>query len=292
VAFTTLSFVFVFLPLSILLFYVAPKPLKTAVLLLVSLLFYTMLDPTNLLLMLLSITYDYLMAFLILKAKKDVSMRKLPMMACVLKNLALVLVFGLQQEIFHIEMPLGLMVYSLTSMGYVIDVYRGDEPFEKNWLNFALFCTFFGKIVVGPLVQYGDMRQDILQRKPSLTSVGNGLILFVSGLAKQVVLAGSAEEIIGMLQVIPQESLSIVSTWLLVLSFTFKLYFTLSGYCDMARGLAQIFSMRLPESYHYPFQSRTVSDFFNRFNITVTQYTNRYVTLFWVVTPTAIYPPL
>ena len=91
-AFTTLSFVFVFLPLSILLFYAAPKPLKTAVLLLVSLLFYTMLDPTNLLLMLLSITYDYLMAFLILKAKKDVSMRKLPMMACVLKNLALVLV--------------------------------------------------------------------------------------------------------------------------------------------------------------------------------------------------------
>ena len=276
-AFTTLSFVFVFLPLSILLFYAAPKPLKTAVLLLVSLLFYTMLDPTNLLLMLLSITYDYLMAFLILKAKKDVSMRKLPMMACVLKNLALVLVFGLQQEIFHIAMPLGLMVYSLTSMGYVIDVYRGDEPFEKNWLNFALFCTFFGKIVVGPLVQYGDMRQDILQRKPSLTSVGNGLILFVSGLAKQVVLVGSAEEIIGMLQVIPQESMSIVSTWLLVLSFTFKLYFTLSGYCDMARGLAQIFSMRLPESYHYPFQSRTVSDFFNRFNITVTQYTNRYV---------------
>ena len=277
VAFTTLSFVFAFLPLSILIFYAAPKQLKTLVLLLISLLFYTMLDPTNLLLMLLSITYDYLMAFLILKAKKDISMRKLPMMACVLKNMALVIVFGLQQEIFHIAMPLGLMVYSMTSMGYVIDVYRGDELFEKNWINFALFCTFFGKIITGPLVQYSDMRKDILQIKPSLTMISNGLILFVSGLAKQVILAGSATEILEMLHHVPQESMSIVSTWLMVLSFTFRLYFTLSGYCDMARGLAQIFSLRLPESYHYPFQSRTVSDFFNRFNITVTQFTNRYV---------------
>ena len=276
-AFTTLSFIFGFLPLSILVFYAAPKCLKTPILLLVSLAFYIMMDPTNLLLMLLSITYDYLMAFLILKAKKDVSMRKLPMIACVLKNMALILVFGLQQEIFHIAMPLGLLVYSLTSMGYVIDVYRGDEPFEKNWFNFALFCTFFGKIIVGPIVQYGDMRKDILDRKPSLTAISNGLVLFVSGLAKQVILAGTAAEMYEMLQKIPQSSMSIVSTWLLVLSFTFRLYFTLTGYCDMARGLAQIFSMRLPESYHYPFQSRTVSDFFNRFNITVTQYTNRYV---------------
>ena len=100
-AFTTLSFVFAFLPLSILIFYAAPKQLKTLVLLLISLLFYTMLDPTNLLLMLLSITYDYLMAFLILKEKKDISMRKLPMMACVLKNMVLVIVFALlMKEIF------------------------------------------------------------------------------------------------------------------------------------------------------------------------------------------------
>lgn len=276
-AFTTITFIFAFLPLSILLFYAAPHKLKTAALLVISLLFYTMMDPTNLVLMLLSITYDYLMAFLILKAKKDVSMRKLPMIACVVKNLALIIVFGLQKELYGTAVPVGLMVYSLTSMGYVIDVYRGDEPFEKNWFNFALFCTFFGKIIAGPIVQYGDMRQDIVQRKPSLSGISNGLVLLVSGLAKQIILSGNARDMYKMLLEIPQESLSIVSVWLIVLSFTFDLYFTLSGYCDMARGLAQIFSMRLPESYHYPFQSRTVSDFFNRFNITVTQFTNRYV---------------
>lgn len=275
--FTSLSFVFFFLPLSILLFYASPKGAKAPILLLISLAFYTLLDPTNLFLMLLSISYDYLMAFLILQAKRDISMRKLPMIACVVKNIALILVFGLQQSIFHIEMPLGMMVYVLTSMGYVIDVYRGDEPFEKNWFNFALFCTFFGKIFAGPLVQYGDMRREILHHKPSLTSISSGLPLFVSGLAKQVILAASAGEMYEQLLTIPQASLSVVSVWLLVLGYTFRLYFTLSGYCDMARGLAQIFSLRLPESFHYPFQSRTVSDFFNRFNITVTQYTNRYV---------------
>lgn len=276
-AFTTITFIFAFLPLSILLFYAAPQKLKTPSLLAISLLFYTMMDPTNLILLLLSITYDYLMAFLILEAKKDVSMRKLPMIACVVKNLALMLVLGLQKELYGIAAPMGLMVYSLTSMGYVIDVYRGDEPFEKNWFNFALFCTFFGKMIAGPIVQYGDMKQDIIQRKPSLSAISNGLILFVSGLAKQIILSGNARDMYEMLMKIPQESLSIVSVWLIVLSFTFDLYFTLSGYWDMARGLAQIFSMRLPESYHYPFQSRTVSDFFNRFNITVTQFTNRYV---------------
>lgn len=276
-AFPTIGFVFVFLPVSILLFYGAPKKLKTPVLLAVSLLFYTLLDPTNLLLMLLSISYDYLMAFLILKAKKDVSMRKLPLMACVLKNLLMIVVFGLQQQLYDIPVPVGLLIYTLTAMGYVIDVYRGDEPFEKNWFNFALFCTFFGKIIAGPLVQYSDMRQDIVFRKPSLSGISNGMVLFVSGLAKQLILAESAADMYRMLLTIPQESLSVVSVWLLVLSFTFDLYFTLSGYWDMARGLALIFSMRLPENCHYPFQSRTVSDFFNRFNITVTQYANRYV---------------
>lgn len=199
------------------------------------------------------------------------------MIACVVKNLLLIAVLGLQQAAFGIAAPTGLLIYTLTSMGYVIDVYRGDEPFEKNWFRFALFCTFFGKIICGPIVQYGDMRQQLVERKPSLSAISNGLILFVSGLAKQVILAGNAQEMYQKLMTIPQESLSIVSVWLIVLSFTFSLYFTLSGYCDMARGLAQIYSMRLPENFHYPFQSRTVSDFFNRFNITVTQFFNRYV---------------
>ncbi len=275
--FTTISFTFVFLPLSLLFYYLAPRVLRTPVLLLISLLFYTLLDPTNLALMLLSISYDYLMAWLILRAKRDISLRKLPMIACVVKNLAMIVVFGLQQSIFHINMPLGLLVYSLTSMGYVIDVYRGDQPFEKNWFRFALFCCFFGKIHVGPLVQYGDMKQQLTEQKLSLPALSSGLPLFLSGLAKQVILAEGAGDMLEKLQSIPAESVTVVSTWLLILGYIFRMYFQLSGYCDMARGLAQLYSFRLPQSYYYPFQSRTVSDFFDRFNSTVTQYTNRYV---------------
>ena len=151
--FATLSFVFAFLPVSILLFYISPKKWKTPVLLAISLLFYITLDPTNLVMMLVSITYDYIMAHLILAAKKDVRLRKIPLMACVVKNLLLIVVFGVQYQMTKIGVPLGLMVYTMTSMGYVIDVYRGDEPLESNWLNFALFCTFFGKIFYGPIVQ-------------------------------------------------------------------------------------------------------------------------------------------
>ncbi len=275
--FTSISFIFVFLPLSIVLFYAVPRAARSSVLLLTSLLYYTLLDPTNLPLMLISISYDYLMAALILHAKRDISQRKLPMIACVVKNIALIVVFGLQQSIFHIAMPMGLLVYSLTSMGYVIDVYRGDESFEKNWIRYALFCSFFGKIHVGPLVQYGDMKQQLLRHRPSVESISGGLPLFIRGLAKQVILAGNAAEMLAKLQSIPAESVTVVSSWLLILGHIFQLYFTLSGYCDMARGLAQLYSLQLPKSYNHPFQSRTVSGFFDRFNCTVTQYTNRYV---------------
>lgn len=276
-SFSTIGFIFVFLPLSALLFYALPRKAKVPLLLAVSLLFYTLLDPTNLLLMLLSVTYDYLMAFLILSSKRELSLRRLPLIACVGKNLALILVFGLQQEIFGVAMPLGLLVYSLTGLGYVIDVYRGDEPFERNWLRFALYCCFFGKIITGPLLPYSDMRQDLQFRKASLSAISDGLTLFVCGLGKQVILAQSAQKLYQELLTIPVESRSVLGAWLLVISFTFHLYYTLSGYCDMARGLGQIFSLKLPENFHYPFQSRTVSDFFNRFNITVTQFANRYV---------------
>jgi len=277
VNFSTIGFIFVFLPLSALLFYVLPRGGKVPLLLAVSLLFYTLLDPTNLLLMLLSVTYDYGMAFLILKAKGELSLRKLPLLACVVKNLSLIVVFGLQEQLFGVAMPLGLLVYSLTGLGYVIDVYRGDEPFERSWLRFALYCCFFGKIFVGPLLPYGDLRQDLQFRKASLSAISDGLTLFVCGLGKQVILAQSAGDLYRELLTIPAESRSVLGAWLLLLSFSFWLYYTLSGYCDMARGLGQIFSLKLPENFHYPFQSRTVSDFFNRFNITVTQFANRYV---------------
>lgn len=275
--FTSLSFVFAFLPISILLFYASPKHLKTPMLLMISLLFYTMLDPANLLLMLLSITYDYLMAWLILQVKRDVSLRKFLLGSCILKNIALIVVFGLQFQLTKTPPPLGLMVYTLTSMGYVIDVYWGDARFEKNWMNYALFCTFYGKIFMGPLVQYSDLQKQMVDRRPSLSAISTGIVTFVGGLAKHVILAQGANKVYHLIEGIPQENLSVLSVWFLVLSFTFSLYFFLSGFCDMAQGLALIYSMTLPENYHYPFQSRTVSDFFNRFNITVTQYINRYV---------------
>lgn len=278
--FTTLSFVFAFLPVSIILFYISPKKWKTAVLLVISLAFYVTMDPTNLIMMLVSITYDYIMAHLILTAKKDIRLRKIPLVASVVKNIILMVVFGVQYQMTKIGMPLGLMVYAMTSMGYVIDIYRGDEPLEENWVNFALFCTFFGKIFYGPIVQYSVMREDIVNRKPSLSSISAGLVTFFSGLAKQVILAQGAVQVCTQLQQIPYNQLSVTSVWLLVVSFAFAMYFTLSGYSDMAQGLAQVFSMKLPESYRHPFQSRTVSDFFNRFNITVTQYINRYVYVF------------
>lgn len=177
-------------------------------------------------------------------------------------------------------MPLGLLVYTVTSMGYVIDVYNGDERFDGKIMDYLLFTCFFAKLYAGPIVQYSQLREQWENRDLSLERINTGMKLSVSGLAKIVILAGGNIQIQTAIQEITPGEESVLSVWFLIITSTFALYYTLTGYCDMARGLGNLFGMQLPENFHYPFQSRTVSDFFNRFNITVTQFINRYVYVF------------
>lgn len=298
----TLTFVFLFLPMSVLLFYLCPNRLKSGSLAAISLLFYLLGDPTFLPLMLVSIAFDYGMAAWIVKAKGNLRQRKIPLLLCVVKNLGLILGYGVALQLYRVPMPLGLLVITTTSMGYVIDIYNGDEHFDYNPANFILFCTFFGKLFAGPIIQYSELRHSLeaysaascptegqaessksfCWRSPafSLAGLSRGLGSFVGGLAKVVILAGGSGKVHSLIQAIPEDGVTVLSYWMLIISFTFSLYFSLSGYCDMARGLAALFGLELPVNFSHPFQSRTVGDFFNRFNITVTKFINRYVYVF------------
>lgn len=278
-AFCSLSFVYLFLPMSVLLFYAAPNRFKNAVLLAVSLVFYTLTDAKWLPLMLVSIGFDYAMAALIAKQIKQGNKSMVTVAIVIIKNLDILLFTGIANQLLGTPVPVGLLIYSLTSLGYVVDVYRETVAFEPNIVDFGLFCTFFGKIFTGPLVLYEDFRPYLKQKKPSLTTLSMGVMTFTGGFAKQLILAKGIELVYLQLLGLGPSEVTILSTWSLIISFSFWVYFTLSGFCDMARGLGLLFGMQLPKNFSYPFQSRTVEDFFNRFNITFTQYVRRFVYL-------------
>lgn len=276
----TLTFLFLFLPASMLVFYLCPSKYKNASLAVMSLLFYASNDWKNLPILLLSLLFDYLVCSKLVRFGSNQKGRRTIFWSSILKNILLMVLAMAMMELGWITMPLGLLVYTVTSMGYVIDVYNGDERFDGKIMDYLLFTCFFAKLYAGPIVQYSQLREQWENRDLSLERINTGMKLSVSGLAKIVILAGGNIQIQTAIQEITPGEESVLSVWFLIITSTFALYYTLTGYCDMARGLGNLFGMQLPENFHYPFQSRTVSDFFNRFNITVTQFINRYVYVF------------
>ncbi len=276
----TLSFSFLFLPALLLVFSISPAKYKNLSLAVASLLFYAMNDWGNLLLMFFSILFDYLVCSKMVRSSGKMKGRQIMFWASSLKNISLILIMMAAMQLFKIPLPLGLLVYTTTSMGYVIDVYNGDERFDGSFVDYLVFTSFFGKLFAGPIVRYSDLKSQWENRNLSTERVCQGSRLYVGGLGKLVLLAQGNIAVQQEIQQIPTQDVTVLSVWLLIITSTFALYYTLTGYCDMARGLANFFGMDFPENFHHPFQSRTVSDFFNRFNITVTQFINRYVYVF------------
>ena len=278
--FNTLTFHFLFLPVAMLLFYVCPPKYKNAALVLASFLFYAANDLKNLPMLLFSVMFDYLVCAKLVRSSGQMKGRKIAFWLSIIKNIGLMIAAMAMRELSAQALPLGLMVYTVTSMGYVIDVYNGDERFDGNIVDYLLFASFFGKLYAGPIVQYSDLKTQWESRDLSLEHVQKGLQLYVAGLARLVILAGGILSVQQAVEAIPEGEKTVLSVWVLIITSTFGLYYTLTGYCDMARGLASFFGMEFPENFNYPFQARSVSDFFNRFNITVTRFINRYVYVF------------
>lgn len=270
------SFVFVFLPVSILLYYLAPRRLRSHCLLALSLLFCGMLSLQALGIMVGLVGIQYAAVLLMRRLGPQHPGRKTVCTVLVVLMVGLLVVCAAMAQLGRMELPFGMLIYLLTGLGYVVDYYRGEAEFEGP-AGFGLMCCFFGKLYAGPLVEYSEMRPGLQQGGFSLAEVGEGLLQFIQGMAKKVLLADQVSVVYTAMADIPPEELPVLGAWLMVFSAAFMTYFRLSAYCDMAMGLGRVFGLTLPRNFAYPFQSRTVSDFFARFNITVTRYIRRYV---------------
>ena len=290
----SLGFLYLFLPATILIYYLLPwkdSRWKNAFLLVASLTFYLLSIPKFLPVLCLLAVTDYLLGRWIERIsvlppesaeteRRHRRLRKLLLGIGLGKNLGLLLVLEILDQLGVLGvrgLPLGLLVYAYTASGYLIDVYKRDVSCEKNLVDYSLFGLFFCKCFNGPLVRYGQIKEQLKSRRASLSGISTGIVLLIRGLAKYGILAQNLQEIYLEAKAIGAQEPSLLGSWMIVIALALSVFFRLSGYCDMARGLGQIFGFDLPKNFYYPYQSQGMSDFSQRFNMTVSRFFRHYI---------------
>ncbi len=283
-------FLFFFLPAVILMTKLSPKPLRNAVLLLFSLLFYAWGEPIYILLMLAVIVINYLAGLRLLRFPADTApgRRRFVLTLAILLNLTILGVFkytgffaellnsaaGLHLPVPQIILPIGISFYIFQSMSYVIDVYRGDAEAQRNILNFGTYVALFPQLIAGPIVRYRDIALQLAEREETVKLFADGATEFVYGLSKKVLLANQ----MGLLadRMLLSEG-GTVSAWVGMAAYTLQIYFDFSGYSDMAIGLGQMFGFRFRKNFDYPYISQSITEFWRRWHMSLSSWFKEYV---------------
>lgn len=272
-ALSSLTCIFIFLPVTVVLYRLAPVRIRMALLLAASLLFYAWGSPKYLLFLILLTAFDYFAALEI----ADFSGRRLKKAArsslflAAAAHVAVLAVF----KYTGLSMPIGISFYTFSAISALVDVYRGDAEAERNPLYMALYISFFPKVTSGPIVRWSDM--EAVMKKPVVTveDTGSGIRMFLFGLYKKVLLADVLGRAFASVCALPQ--MAAVTAILGMIFYSLQLYFDFSGYSDMAIGLARMFGFRFPENFHYPYLSGSVSEFWRRWHISLGAWFRDYV---------------
>ena len=289
--FSSLEFLYLFLPLTLLLYFTLPLRWRNPVLLVVSLVFYGWGEPVYVFLMVFTILVDYAAGLLIERAKTDKGRRAWLVTAIVI-NLALLAFFKYSGFVldnlrripalsslptFSVPLPIGISFYTFQALSYVIDVYRREVKAQKDPVAFGTYVTLFPQLIAGPIVRYSDVDQQLTDRTHTLLDAAGGARTFVCGLCKKVLLANAAGALWAAMRDMPTEQQTVVGAWFGVICFTIQIYFDFSGYSDMAIGLGRMFGFRFPENFFYPMTARSVSDYWRRWHITLSTWFREYV---------------
>ena len=285
--FSSLLFLTLFLPLTLFLHDRLPGHLRNALLLVVSLLFYAWGEPKHIFLMLLTSLYIWMFGLGVeqLRAAQKASAAKaLTVFGTVLSlaTLGYFKYFGFLTENLPFlggnaapALPIGISFYTFQALSYLIDVNRGSVKAQKNWVNFAMYLSFFPQLIAGPIVRYADVEKQITDRKISAAKRNRGAVRFAVGLGKKVLLANQIGAV--WTELSAGSGLSTLGAWLGAVAFAFQIYFDFSAYSDMAIGMGLMFGFRFPENFCYPYQSASVSEFWRRWHISLGSWFREYV---------------
>ena len=290
--FSSNEFLFFYLPLSLILYFVVPFKYRNLALFLVSLVFYGWEKPIYLAIMLFIIAVNYIFGHLIDRSSNDAHKRKQMLTLGVIVNLATLGFFKyadfllenlVRIPIFNfiepigVALPIGISFYTFQSMSYIIDVYRGVSSVQKSAVNFGAYVSMFPQLIAGPIVRYSDVDKELNERKCTLGESADGARRFVIGLAKKVLLADTAGALWEQIEGIPRNESSVLLFWLGIILYSFQIYFDFSGYSDMGIGLGKILGFHFPENFNYPYISRSITEFWRRWHITLSTWFKEYV---------------
>ncbi len=286
--FSSIPFLYYFLPVVLIVYFLVPRKLKNSVLLLSSLFFYGWGEPIYLLLMLFSITLFYGCGLAIGKAKRAAA-KKAWLVVSVVVSLALLGVFkyadffidsfnavtGLSVPLLRLALPIGISFYTFQCLSYTIDVYRGNAAPQKNFISFGAYVSLFPQLIAGPIVRYVDVARELESRGHSWDDIALGLRRFLMGLAKKVLIADN----FALLMKLFRESgdKSVLFYWMYAIAFTLNIYFDFSGYSDMAIGLGRVFGFHFIENFNYPYLSKSVREFWRRWHMSLGSWFRDYV---------------
>ena len=284
--FSSIPFLFYYLPAVVIAYFLMPQKLKNALLLLASLLFYAWGEPRYVFLMAAAIILFYIYGIAVEKSEKY---KKLWLSAAVATGVAMLAVFkyadfaldnwnrltGMRVPLLKFALPIGISFYTFQCISYVIDVYRGHTAAQKNIVNFGTYVALFPQLIAGPIVRYVDVEKELTRRKTSLEDVTDGAFLFLVGLGKKVLIANAFGQLTETFRA--SQDPSVLFYWLYAVSFTLHIYFDFSGYSDMAIGLGRIFGFRFPKNFDYPYVSRSVAEFWRRWHMTLGGWFRDYV---------------
>jgi len=287
--FSSLIFIYLFLPIFLVLFFSLKKEAHNGFLVLVSLFFYAWGEGTFVLLLILSMAVNYVLALAMEKMSKEKPSRSLFWLGIGF-NLALLVVFkyanflaaNLGIEISSpIHLPIGISFYTFLAISYLVDVYRETQRAERNFLTFALYISFFPKLVTGPITLYHDFSSQLAGKKREITleQFSQGIHRFILGLGKKVLLADTLAKTANQVFAIEIQHQSAGLAWLGIVCYTLQIYFDFSGYSDMAIGLGRMLGFNIPENFNYPYISRSIKEFWTRWHITLANWLRDYLFL-------------
>lgn len=290
--FSSLLFLFRFLPIVFLVYVIIPQKLKNFVLFLASLIFYAWGEPKYVVLMIFSTVVDFIHGDLVYRFKKKGNRKaaRCFVASSAIINLGLLGYFkysGFMIEslgavlkkdftIPDIALPIGISFYTFQTMSYTIDIYRGKCKPQKNIIDFGAYVALFPQLIAGPIVSYHQIDQELRERKITTQGFCEGILCFMAGLSKKVLLANNAGLLFDQVKALGS-SQSVVAAWIGLLAYSFQIYFDFSGYSDMAIGLGKMLGFHFPKNFDYPYISKSITEFWRRWHITLSSWFRDYV---------------
>lgn len=289
--FSSIVFLYIFLPIMLLIYFVVPRKLKNAVMILASLVFFAWGEIRYIFIMLILAVMDFFCGKGINKNEGNKPKQKLYLFIDIGVNLLILFFFkyadfiianineilNTQIPLLNIPLPIGVSFNTFQSLSYIIDVYRGTVKCEKSFYNYLTYTTLFPQIIAGPIVRYETVDEELETKKISMDNFSKGMRRFIVGLGKKVLIANNVGALWNIIEIGEYSEMSMLLSWVCIIAFALQIYFDFSGYSDMAIGLANIFGMDFDENFNYPYISKSITEFWRRWHITLGSWFRDYI---------------